>query len=360
MSSYTEFHKLKKVMIGRAHSSDDINIEGLSSSSERLLKKLLDETEEDLQKFVDICKTFGAEVVRPDYSHQDFDTKDQAAFGKKEIKDVFLKAYPYLLIPRNNLIALDNKIVCVNSDETIKNDYTKCLDDEVIWNEYTINDNLKTSSIVRLGKDIIVDKQKYQRSNTRKGVSFLSNWLEPLGYNIIYTPYHNFKFFDGVSHGDSCLALLKPGVLITHPKAIMYTREIFLGWDGCTVGRDSNKDLISRWHENRRVGFSYAHMGNEFDDAAFNTVITDWFQNWLGYANETVFDINVFSLDEHHVVVSNYNERMFNFFKKHKIEPIICNFRHRYFWDAGWHCLTSDLKREGTRGRYLLRHKKMD
>ena len=42
-----------------------------------------------------------------------------------------------------------------------------------------------------------------------------------------------------------------------------------------------------------------------------------------------------------------------NIFKKHKIEPIIVPWRHRYFWDGGLHCITLDLNREGTQEDYF-------
>ena len=44
---------------------------------------------------------------------------------------------------------------------------------------------------------------------------------------------------------------------------------------------------------------------------------------------------------------------MFDFLKKHKVEPIICNWRHRYFWDGCIHCITQDFYREGEMEDYF-------
>ena len=52
-------------------------------------------------------------------------------------------------------------------------------------------------------------------------------------------------------------------------------------------------------------------------------------------------------------IINNYNKEVFDHFKKHKVEPIIFNFRHRYFWDGGVHCITQDLYREGTQEDYF-------
>jgi len=35
------------------------------------------------------------------------------------------------------------------------------------------------------------------------------------------------------------------------------------------------------------------------------------------------------------------------------ITPHVLNFRHRYFWDGGLHCITSDLHREGDQQDYF-------
>jgi hypothetical protein len=82
--------------------------------------------------------------------------------------------------------------------------------------------------------------------------------------------------------------------------------------------------------------------------------VNTWLFEWVGYVAETVFDINVLVLDEHHVCVSNIdNKRVNKFFKKHNIEPVHIPWRHRYFWDAGLHCITLDLEREGTKEDYF-------
>lgn len=38
---------------------------------------------------------------------------------------------------------------------------------------------------------------------------------------------------------------------------------------------------------------------------------------------------------------------------KKGIKVHVSPFRHKYFWDAGIHCITNDLHRKGTLGKYL-------
>ena len=59
------------------------------------------------------------------------------------------------------------------------------------------------------------------------------------------------------------------------------------------------------------------------------------------------------SIDENTIICNNYNKEVFEYFKKHKVEPIVYNFRHRYFWDGGVHCITQDLYREGKMENYF-------
>ena len=61
----------------------------------------------------------------------------------------------------------------------------------------------------------------------------------------------------------------------------------------------------------------------------------------------------MFMINETTACVSNYNKDVFDYFKKHKIEPIIVPLRHRFFWDGGLHCCSVDLVRAGDQQSYI-------
>lgn len=344
-TAYTEFQKLKTVMIGRTYDSSAVDLfddKIMSESSKRLLKQLLDETEEDYQNLVKVCEDFGTKVIRPEYSQ----INDQPGYAA-------LSAHPSLMNPRDHLFALEEKlIVGFFCDNHIAADFCRPL--AKYKSQFVKNNTLHgfcPPSCIRLGDTIILDRQSHMTSNTTEVYDYFKNWLEPLGYKIIYTPYHNFKFADGRSHADSCLAVLKPGVLLTINESKSYTEEIFEGWDGHTVQEKPRQ--IQGWQKARAKYSDWFFEDKDYHDEIFNHMINDWFVNWVGKASETVFDVNVLSLDENHVVVSNYNKGVFDYLKKHKIEPIISPWRHRFFWDGGIHCITLDLEREGGRESYL-------
>ncbi len=342
LKAYTEFQKLKTVLIGRSLPSSIANhpslVNKLTPSTRRLLINLLDETEEDFQHLAKVCEDFGVKVLRPEYTKQ------------SENEDIIIS--PYLMNPRDDLIVLDDKLVCVNSAITTSVDYLYPLrkyKNKVVRNKKTFN--LIPPSIVRLGEDIIIDQQRDMVSNDEKSVQYLKEWLEPLGYNIIYTPTHDFKFKGNISHGDSCFAVLKPGVILTCNEAATYTKNLFKGWDAFQV--EPATEMVQKWTSFLLDTKSYLFNDNKYLDKAWNHTITKWFSDWVGYAKETLFDVNCLVLDENHVVVSHYRKEVFDYFKKHKIEPIISPVRHRFFWDGGVHCLSLDIEREGSRERYL-------
>jgi hypothetical protein len=77
-------------------------------------------------------------------------------------------------------------------------------------------------------------------------------------------------------------------------------------------------------------------------------VVETWFDHWVGYVEETVFDVNMLIVDPKNVIVIGENDLVFKALHRHGITAHVIPFRHRYFWDGGIHCVTLDLDRCGT------------
>jgi hypothetical protein len=92
--------------------------------------------------------------------------------------------------------------------------------------------------------------------------------------------------------------------------------------------------------------------GFEHDHDVIN-VVEQWMSHWTGYVEETVFDVNMLIIDPKNVMVFNYNKQVFDALERYGITPHVVPFRHRYFWDGGIHCVTSDLHRQGTMQDYF-------
>jgi hypothetical protein len=61
-----------------------------------------------------------------------------------------------------------------------------------------------------------------------------------------------------------------------------------------------------------------------------------------------VFGVNILIINPKNVVLAEHNNQAEEAFARYGITAHIVPFRHKYFWDAGIHCVTNDLKRRGT------------
>ena len=55
-----------------------------------------------------------------------------------------------------------------------------------------------------------------------------------------------------------------------------------------------------------------------------------WLNHWIGYVDETCFDINVLSIDSKTVITNGYNKAVDEQLSKYNIKMIPFNFRHKY------------------------------
>ena len=116
---------------------------------------------------------------------------------------------------------------------------------------------------------------------------------------------------------------------------------------------DQSWDKVSPFLKmKKKVGGRWWLKGEEHNEQLIEFVNT-WLNEWVGYVEETVFDVNMLSIDQNTIICNNYNKDVFEHFKKHNVEPIVFNFRHRYFWDGGVHCCTQDTVREGKKENYV-------
>tara|TARA_B100001057_G_C22770522_1_gene919399 strand:+ start:76 stop:1011 length:936 start_codon:yes stop_codon:yes gene_type:complete len=104
-------------------------------------------------------------------------------------------------------------------------------------------------------------------------------------------------------------------------------------------------ERLFRSRELTKTAGRYMVFNHEMDD---NDVeyIDNYLKHWVGYCDETLFDINLSVIDQNNVMVISQNSLVYD-----KLETLGINvhkvpFRHRMFWDGGIHCITNDLVRE--------------
>jgi hypothetical protein len=124
--------------------------------------------------------------------------------------------------------------------------------------------------------------------------------------------------------------------------------ETFPGWEVIYLPEQSWNAITDFTKLKRKNNGKWWVPGEELNDD-FTEFVELWLNQWVGYVEETVFDVNMLVIDRKNVLCNNYNKAVFDALERHGMTPHIINFRHRYFWDGGLHCITSDLDRIGER-----------
>lgn len=342
VQSYTSWQPLEEVIVGRVHPPDYFDfIENAQVRAQ--MQQLLHETNEDLDNLQRVIETYGATVRRPSLP-------DKNKFLQSQRFNNWAPIPP--LTPRDWQITLGERLLRVlNVEEmdSIIDNYEHLQPGSIIdphGKSYNSDHDMVdavASCIVRVGEDVFFDRSEWM---TPKQVE----WIQ---HNVLD---HRYRVRQAITqgHGDAVFAILKPGVILStmHDGDINY-REEFPGWEvhriwdpsvwaAMEVGKFKYENFNGRW---------YIPGVNPNDE--FASFIDTYLNKWTGFVQETVFDVNCLVLDEQHVIFSSYNREVFEFCRRHHIEPIICEQRHKYFFDSGISCCTQDIRRRGGLERYL-------
>ena len=205
----------------------------------------------------------------------------------------------------------------------------------IVYDQY-----INTACCWRLGKDLFFNYVNIM--NKLNEESFLKKWRRLF-------PEHRVHGVDVPGHGDGAMHPVKEGLIIAIKDEEFY-KDLYPDWEIVTVdsGWEQMKPFLKMKDKNQGRWWI---KGEEDNDELIDH-IDKWLGHWVTYAEESVFDVNVLPLDEQNCIVTGYNKKIFDAFDRHGITPHIVNFRHRWFWDGGLHCITSDVHREGTMKTY--------
>jgi len=292
------------------------------------LQKIANETEEDYLGIISILNEFGITVSRPtmDVNSSIIDFVDNNGRVSYNGSKSFTLIPRPPMQPRDSFLIVGNKLV-----ETL--DESKWYD---LPNSIVSSRKFDAPLITVIGKHLIVDC----RENP-----WLAEYIQSLYPDRTVVPVH----IGG--HNDAVFCPLKPGIIISTYHHDNYT-DTFPGWTVKYI-KNQSWDAIPGWRKYKHSNINKWWSPDQADNREFSEFVDTWLGNWLGYVNETVFDVNMLQINERTVLVNNYNKEMFEFFKQHNVEPIIAPFRHRFFWDGGIHCVTGDLYRKGEMHEYI-------
>lgn len=330
IKGYATFHPLKHCVIGSGFKIEWFEDLPISKNKKIMdpLKRIAEETEQDYQQLEQILKSAGVSTYRS--------FLDMEKFGS--LKNV----YKPPVNPRDHFAVIGEKLYCVGPGAPGYSSIFKQVHKSNIILDKTEGICVSTANIVRLGKDLLWDVGISKDDNGAVN-KFKKMWQDE-GFRV----HMSHKGY----HTDSTFTVVKPGLIVSLYN-IQDHEKMFPNWDvhyvpDLSAGKSSKFGKIKE-----KVGGRWWLKGEEHNDELID-FINIWLTEWVGYVEETVFDVNMLSIDENTIICNNHNKEVFAFFKKHKVEPIIFNFRHRHFWDGGVHCLTQDLYREGKMEDYFV------
>jgi hypothetical protein len=367
-SVYQHWDPLKVCLVGKTYSPEFysfIKNDRVRSVMERIAR----ETEEDYQKLVDLLESFGVKVFRPTLSdnHEDYLING--------------KILPPPMCPRDWTIMLGDKFyfksqfVNTGGTDGFRPEYVPPAD-KIMWAEMLenvagqgntiINDIqvidppkdtdllrwFNSATTTRIGRDLYFGTNKGWWNSDKVLDRFKGQALESLRKNYqTQFPDYRCHVIDTLGHADGTYSPVVPGLIISGYKVSTYA-DTYPGWEVLHIPKsswDSIKPFLELKNKNRGKWWV---PGQELNDE-FTEFVESWIDNWIGYVEETTFDVNMLVIDQKNVACCQYNKEVFDKFSEYGITPHVVNFRHRYFWDGGLHCITSDIHREGTMQDYF-------
>lgn len=355
---YQHWDPLKVCAVGRSYPPEYYS--WIKNAKIRnLFEKIAIETEEDYQCIIKLLQSFGVEIVRPNLPIVDPDKSQTLT--------------PPPMNPRDSMIMIGETFYNTLKDwnvfyKSVK-DSSWPMVDNINDLEHWQKQECEDAGWYELGRlnyswQPIIDKI-LQQGNTVKicnehsyvnGAS-VSRIGKDLYFSIAGDDLNNLDFvceefaayrphiIKTLGHGDCTYCPVAPGLIISLRDISTYAETFpdwevvylpYQSWDKVQPFLDLKEKNQGRWWI---PGWEY--------DADLVNVVETWISHWVGYVEETVFDVNMLAIDLKNVVVFNHNDQVFAALDRHGITPHVIPFRHRYFWDGGIHCITLDLDRDG-------------
>ena len=339
--------------------------------------QIAEETEEDYQKLIKTLKAFDVKIIRPSVSdnYQDYLVADNKIlpppmtprdytamignkfyihnqYNLKNSQHIWkqLAGIDWPACPRNinefNALSNDikNELKAFDKEKFI-NLYNDCYVDLIT--DLTANNNpivygskINSAQVTRIGKDLYF--------GTVEGSNFDHQYIDNI--SPFFSDYRCHTV-DVEGHSDGTFCPVKPGLIVSLRDINTY-QNTFPDWEVIYLpyqSWDRVKPFLNLKSKNQGKWWVPGHELND----EFTEYVETWMSHWVGYVEETVFDVNMLVINENNVICNNYNEQVFEAFERHNITPHVVNFRHRYFWDGGLHCITSDIHRKGSQKDYF-------
>jgi N-dimethylarginine dimethylaminohydrolase len=289
------------------------------------MERIAQETEEDYQRLVKLLETFGVESFRI------------ALEDNIEAYRLDDRYCPPPHCPRDYMSMVGDTFYFESSH--FQHEHRYVLDwIKLQGNPVVYDTGINGAATTRVGRDLYF--------GTTLGTTIVDN-----GQYARQFPDYRTHVIDTQGHSDATFCPVKPGLIVSLHDVPTY-RDTFPDWEVVYLPAQSWGAIPEFQQLKNRNRGAWWVPGEELNDE-FTDYVESWLGHWMGYVEETVFDVNMLVIDERNVICNNYNKTVFDAFERHGVTAHVLNFRHRYFWDGGLHCITSDLHRTGTQKDYF-------
>jgi len=384
MQVYQHWDPLKKCIVGRTYPPEFYSWITNSATRNRF-EKLAEETEEDYQSLISLLQDrFGVDVVRPEFPE---DINTLYIDGKwvqppTAPRDYFLMIHNKFWVPTVPNASHAWGLYYRQNKQNWWGDYVRPSDFYDAFPEHAqevregfaqfqtvdqkhldaklqfythIFDQIRDSGneicetdldfingcfVSRIGEDLFFATQTFHDDKAAL--------LNQVNANF---PTTNNKIVNAGGHGDAVYCPVTPGLIISLNDIPTY-QDTFPDWEVVYLPPSDYAHMREfEWSMKRNKG-RWFFPGFEKDPNMID-MVDHYFDEWVGEVHETVFDVNILVVDPKNIVVSAHNDIVEKACARYGIEVHIQPFRHKYFWDAGIHCITNDLDRAGNCGKFL-------
>ena len=412
VNSWNGWDPLKQVILGNAFTPEFF--EDIEDSKTRdLIQQLMYETNEDLDNIQKTLEDLGVDVVR--LPHNTLTTGEKITdyantfseyttwlreYDKMYLTDLWAVGLPKPMIcPRDYFITMGDKVMSTLPMFNNKslNLFNPDVYDESVRSEFLNDDNsfnwklgpLKLSieyleeSFEGFERDWLNHNsvEKYKNNNDWRDMvhqtwGFWAPSITRFGDTLVVdtNDYTNLsqvmlrkfpKFKNAAvtigGHNDSTFCPIKPGhVFITRWADPEELAIALPGWDihiinnfDAGIPNETHDAWVNEWNQVKRATDGRWWTESGMDHKVYTDFVDQWLNKWVGYAEETIFEVNMLSVNPNTVLCLNYQKELHDKIRSIGIEPIYSRFRHRQFWDGGLHCLTLDTVREGGQNNYM-------
>lgn len=303
------------------------------------------ETEEDFQQLIKLLKSFDVEVLRPTIP---------VTFEDCQIDGVWV---PPPVTPRDYFIQIHDKLwvpVTPNANHAhhaFKKQTAKT------WEEFQAHDQAKHNRKLAFYKDILAQCDVQETTCSYISGCFVSR----LGNDLFFAtqtidddwdairkevnklfPNTNNYIVDAQGHGDAVYCPVTQGLIISI--ADEDYKESFPGWEVLHLP-DSQYAKHNKFQTSMKLNSGKWYIPGFDQNPNVLEVVNSYFDEWVGDAHETIFGVNILIINPTNIVIAERNDLVEETCKQYGITTHVVPFRHKYFWDAGIHCITNDLNR---------------